>query len=609
MHKKKQKEEEMKRKIQCISLILILVLFVSTTSAFAKSELFSPINGSIDDTLAAPTSFSADTVSLKKIKLSWKPVYSASGYEIFRRSYGTKSYGEYKKIATIEDPTVTTYYDTNGLIINDKPYLYAIRAYYKVSDTYYYYSEHNLTPDGTNSTVGSTTITEQRVLVKKSNNKKLAGIKLSWTKVNYADGYEITYRDIEDGNSSEKKISVSKNKTTYTIKNSKLVKGHPYTIEVRAYRIINGKKHYGLSEVDLSTSRYTTIYAIPLSTAAPKNVRIDSSDASKTYLKWDSVSGVKVYKIYVRNSVDEAWRFETEVYNGSTSYDISDYAESTEPVYFSISSGKEVPAGTYYWDNWYFSSKKSKSVSLNTEYDTTASFKSEYVKNFIQSKFCVPVDELKLWQIIDNLFHFHTMDNFFFVGMSPDEVSDAISDLQSLKINKFAAYGLTVSLDGSNNSVEYFKAIYNTVSKVITRYISDNMSDYEKAKVLHDYLVNNMSYSYEIMTNGSSNPHVYDALVLGTGVCHDYAAAYKILCEKAGLECCTVSSNTHAWNIVNIDGEWYNVDCTWDDPVGGSLRYTYFLISDSLIESIGLPDHTRNAYCKANYPACPKNYK
>lgn len=57
--------------------------------------------------------------------------------------------------------------------------------------------------------------------------------------------------------------------------------------------------------------------------------------------------------------------------------------------------------------------------------------------------------------------------------------------------------------------------------------------------------------------------------------------------DRAGIPCELISGwagGPHAWNIVQIDGEWYHVDTTWDDPIPnreGYVRYEYFLKSDA----------------------------
>ena len=586
------------RKIFSVLLISIMTLWC-TCFAYAETDIYTPTTGVITTAVEKPDSIKSETVDFKKIKLTWEPVLSASGYEIFR-SLGN---GKDEKIAVIGDSNTTTYYDTKSLKASSKPYFYTIRAFYKLSDTEYLYSHLAFDDYGTKASVGTAQFTEHRALVKKSNNKQLSGIKLSWDKVAKADGYEIYYMD-EDGDAPFKKLTTVKGKTTYTVKTSKLKKDHAYTFRIRAYRVIDGKKYFGDYSYDMSDEDIV-VYSVPISTSAPKNVRIEHSEEG-TYLKWNKVKGVERYGLYIKNSSNGEWKYERDI--SGNSYKLTGY--SNKPVYFSLSSGKL----TSNW-HWIFSSKKSNTASLNVEYDEIVKFNSPYVEKYIRDILNKPTGELKLWQIMENDFMYTgKKDNLFPLGISSQEIDDVISDLNKIKLYGFSAYGVYSDLQNSEygenkEHIEYFKSVHSEVSKIINNNIHDNMSDYDKAKVLHDYLVNNMSYSYEIKNNGSTNPHVYDALILDTGVCHDYSAAYELLCEKAGLECDEIQSETHAWNIVKIDGEWYNVDCTWDDPVGGSLRYEYFLISDDRIESIGQPDHARTDHYKENYPACSENYR
>ena len=72
----------------------------------------------------------------------------------------------------------------------------------------------------------------------------------------------------------------------------------------------------------------------------------------------------------------------------------------------------------------------------------------------------------------------------------------------------------------------------------------------------------------------------YGCLVEGKAVCEGYAKAMQILCSKAGIKCIPVAGKAydggavqpHLWNKVMIDGEWTNVDLTWDDPVTDAGR-------------------------------------
>lgn len=122
-------------------------------------------------------------------------------------------------------------------------------------------------------------------------------------------------------------------------------------------------------------------------------------------------------------------------------------------------------------------------------------------------------------------------------------------------------------------------------------------TEYEIALFMHDYLINNADYDL-------TYTHYFpDGVLLhGTGVCQSYATAYQILMEEMGVECVFVigvAGEDHSWNMVKINGDWYHVDCTWDDPVGaaGGENHSYFCISDEMMAL----DHTWNA---ALYPTC-----
>lgn len=130
---------------------------------------------------------------------------------------------------------------------------------------------------------------------------------------------------------------------------------------------------------------------------------------------------------------------------------------------------------------------------------------------------------------------------------------------------------------------------------VVDQVITPDMSDYDRALALHDWLIYNANYDY------SDAPYrdASGVLVHGTGVCDSYARAYLMLCTIAGLDCIYVSGDAysggawgaHGWNMVKLNGEWYHVDCTWDDPgTGGSERHKYFCIDDETMEK----DHRWN---------------
>lgn len=111
-----------------------------------------------------------------------------------------------------------------------------------------------------------------------------------------------------------------------------------------------------------------------------------------------------------------------------------------------------------------------------------------------------------------------------------------------------------------------------------------NMSYFEKELFFHNYLCRSVSYN-KSETKNNSDYTVYGALVSGKAVCEGYAKAMKLLCNKAGINCLLVrgklinDDSPHMWNIVEIAGEWYQLDVTWDDSETGTV-YKYFNITD-----------------------------
>ncbi len=122
--------------------------------------------------------------------------------------------------------------------------------------------------------------------------------------------------------------------------------------------------------------------------------------------------------------------------------------------------------------------------------------------------------------------------------------------------------------------------------------VSESMSDLEKVIILHDYLAVTCEYDYERLNNDtlpSTSYSAYGVLVNRMAVCEGYALAYKYLLNQVGIDCYMVTSASmnHAWNMVKLDGQYYQVDVTWDDPVWdrtGGAAHTYMLRSDAAFD-------------------------
>ena len=153
---------------------------------------------------------------------------------------------------------------------------------------------------------------------------------------------------------------------------------------------------------------------------------------------------------------------------------------------------------------------------------------------------------------------------------------------------------LTINYLGGTAANGASRAAMEKADEILAQVVTDGMSDYDIAKALHDYLVLNCAYDYDNYRQGTIPSESYTAegaLLKGTAVCSGYASAYQLLMQRAGIPCEYVSgyaTGNHAWNVVEIDGQWYHVDATWDDPVPdreGYVRYDYFLKSDSYMRA------------------------
>lgn len=124
----------------------------------------------------------------------------------------------------------------------------------------------------------------------------------------------------------------------------------------------------------------------------------------------------------------------------------------------------------------------------------------------------------------------------------------------------------------------------------VTSAAEKEKTPYEKEKYIHDYIVNNTSYDTASASNGEDEQKMDSALINGKSVCAGYASAFQAMCNEVGIETIAVTSSNHKWVEVKLDGKWYAVDVTWDDPVpignsGDTVSHTVshqcFNISDA----------------------------
>jgi len=187
------------------------------------------------------------------------------------------------------------------------------------------------------------------------------------------------------------------------------------------------------------------------------------------------------------------------------------------------------------------------------------------------------------------LFHkdFSDPSNIFtYVGGSGAALEEAFF---SLEIPKEGWYILQFVINDANGDYVVFQSprfatstheLQQIVDEIVSTYVNANMSDYEKALVLHDYLCETASYDESLTIHEPSG-----VLLQKTGVCESFALAYQMLLSKADVENVYVEGygggTAHAWNMIRLEDDWYHVDVTWDEA--RTDRY-YFGMNDTLIE-------------------------
>ncbi|WP_242875008.1 MULTISPECIES: Ig-like domain-containing protein [Clostridium] len=166
--------------------------------------------------------------------------------------------------------------------------------------------------------------------------------------------------------------------------------------------------------------------------------------------------------------------------------------------------------------------------------------------------------------------------------------------------NKTASCGVSVL---SATDTKYNSAL-DKAKSVLSSIIKPGMSTVDKELAIHDYIVANTDYATEVYNNNTNvSDDVYTAygvLIDRKAVCEGYARAFKIMCDLESIPCRFIADYNpldHAWNEVKLDdGNYYQVDTTWDDPVkydsvnnlyvpGDSVEHTYFNLSDKQIFS------------------------
>ena len=188
------------------------------------------------------------------------------------------------------------------------------------------------------------------------------------------------------------------------------------------------------------------------------------------------------------------------------------------------------------------------------------------------------------------------------------------------RYDTYYTQGFSSTQDVNNAVTEYEAAVKKIVDEAKAIKVESGKSlEAEQIKYVHDYITKSTSYRLENVCDKANIGFVrtsYGALVKHQGVCEAYTRAFKAVMDQLGIPCVMVqgvfrhTENTpelHIWNYVQLNGNWYGVDATMDDPIGnlsvkdgvdGYENHEYLLVGQSVMDRHHVPSSVMS---EANY--------
>ena len=177
-----------------------------------------------------------------------------------------------------------------------------------------------------------------------------------------------------------------------------------------------------------------------------------------------------------------------------------------------------------------------------------------------------------------------------------NEVLEAMVDIPGYVS---AVDGYRLSINGDRLTVNFtynvdktsFYTARDLARRIVASNISEEMDMYQKALILHDYIIDHVEYDDQDLEDDKIYTF-YGALMEGQAVCQGYADAFQLMGYMSGIDTAIVSGDGisngvsigHMWNMIKLEDDFYHLDTTWDDPVldggRGTKSYEYFNLAD-----------------------------
>lgn len=236
-------------------------------------------------------------------------------------------------------------------------------------------------------------------------------------------------------------------------------------------------------------------------------------------------------------------------------------------------------------------------------------YKRDYnFSNFTYNEDYIPLNKDGIINIYYNVLN-NGWETFTFY--CPSEYTECINDVKSISndeellsninnyvhtFNSFKNITVSTSSLGEvslNIDYKYDSNQINEINFELDNIISSlnlqSLSEEEKIRKFHEYLIDNITYNKDENKDGTS---AYNALLNGYAVCSGYTDAMGIFLDRYNIPNIKISSKDHIWNLVYINDKWLHLDTTWDDTdIEKYNNYNYFLITKEKLHSLDTTEH------------------
>lgn len=209
-------------------------------------------------------------------------------------------------------------------------------------------------------------------------------------------------------------------------------------------------------------------------------------------------------------------------------------------------------------------------------------------------------DVLKIWK--------ETEAQYFFVG---SEIGYSFSGYSEYGKQSGTAYvNIMKSYQSGSARKKAKQKFQKTISSMLKK-ASKGKTMAAKEKIIHDALAKRLTWDDTDQYNKQSSA---SSLIGKNTVCAGYSAAFSVLMNALGAQTISITSSSHEWNEIYLNGHWYNVDVTFDDPQmnggtnnypdGSNIQHKYFNVSDDTLRSDNyshIPDYMWDNYGR---PVC-----